>query len=1221
MPPRLKHIEVENFKSYRGRKIIGPLKPFNAVIGPNGSGKSNFMDAISFVMGERTQSLRVKRLSDLIHGAAINKPISRSASVTAVFYMDDEGSEVAFQRSVQGSSSEYRINNKIVSSQEYMSDLERLKINVKAKNFLVFQGAVESVAMKNPKEMTALFEEISGSGALKEDYDRLKHQMQKALEEMNFAYQKKKGINAERKEARLEKEEADKYARLRDDLNEKQIEQQLFRLFYNERDMKNYESDLKSKQKEVEKIERKKEKAEEALKEKKKEQGRIGRDLAKVEQDIREVEVEISKKKPQFIKAKERVTHMQKKLDSARKTLEQAQKADEAHNLDVKKLEDELAEVESSKSEYENAIAGESQSQGRDVHLEDEQVREYHRLKEEAAKRSARYMQDLDSVNREQKSDQDRLDNVARMRTEAENTHRQKEHEKEEMEKRIDKLNEHIKTSEQALHDQRQLRQDLQSDVGSSKDRVQEVQRQLEDVSEQLGDARTDKHEDSRRKKRQEIVERFKSNYPGVFDRMINMCQPTHKRYNVAITKVLGKFMEAIVVDTEQTARNCIKYLKEQMLDPETFLPISYLQLKPLKERLRNISDPKGVRLLYDVLQFDPQDIENAVLFVTNNSLVCETPEDAMKVAYDIGGRYDAVALDGTFYNKSGIISGGSLDLARKAKRWDEKHMSQLKAQKEKLTEELREAMKKSRKESELNTVDSQIRGTETRLKYAKTDMESTNKQIHKINDDLKRLSQEIAKYGPDIEDIERSMQVREQQIEEIKLQMNSVEDVVFSDFCQEIGVKNIRQYEDRELRTQEERKQKRLEFQKQINRITSNLEFERSRDTQTNVSRWERTVNDEEEKLESCKKAEQKQRDEIDKDLKTIEKLKSDRLTHKQECDAMEEEVGKCRREVGTIAKDIQAVQKQVTSIENKIESKKGDRHNILMQCKMDDIAIPMLIGNMEDIVQQDHNQSTSDVTTSSVVYERESRIQIDYEMLSDNLKDLEEKDEVKKMSDKLQKAINNLHDTLMKIQAPNMKAIQKLELAQGKLQSTNEEFESLRKQNKKTKAAFERVKQQRYERFTKCFDHVSNEIDTIYKKLAQNQSAQAFLGAENPEEPFLDGINYNCVAPGKRFQPMSNLSGGEKTVAALALLFAIHSYQPAPFFVLDEVDAALDNTNIGKVAKYITQKTESLQTIVISLKEEFYSHADALIGICPEPGDCLISQVLTFDLTKYPL
>jgi structural maintenance of chromosome 1 len=1085
----------------------------------------------------------------------------------------------------------------------------------------VFQGAVESVAMKNPKEMTALFEEISGSGALKEEYDRLKQQMQKAQEEINFAYQKKKGINAERKEARLEKEEADKYARLKDDLNDKLVEHQLFRLYHNEREMKNLENDLKHKQREVEKIERKKEKAEELLKEKKKEQGRFNRELAKIEQDIREVEVEISKKRPQFIKAKERVSHMQKKLDGAIKTLEQARKAHEAHMNDIKKLEDELGEVEQAKEEYESQIAGESQSQGRDVHLEDEQVIEYHRLKEEAAKRSARYMQELDSVNREQKSDQDRLDNVSRMRTDAENKHRQKCHEKEEMEKRIEKLAEHIRLSEQALQDQKQLRSDLQSDVGSSKDRVHEIQKQLDDVLEQLGDARTDKHEDARRKKKQEIVERFKSNYPGVYDRMINMCQPIHKRYNVAITKVLGKFMEAIVVDSEHTARQCIKYLKEQMLDPETFLPLDYLQAKPVKERLRSITDPKGVKLLYDVLQFEPQAVAKAVLFATNNALVCETPEDAMKVAYELGGRYDAVALDGTYYQKSGIISGGSLDLARKAKRWDEKHISQLKAQKEKLTEELRDAMKKSRKESELNTVDSQIRGLETRLRYAKTDMESTMKQIKAVDTELGKLSEEMHKYGPKIEEIEKTMQTREQQIEEIKLQMNSVEDVVFSQFCQEIGIRNIRQYEDRELRAQEERKQKRLEFQKQINRITSNLEFEKSRDTQNNVSRWERTVNDEEERLETCKKQEQKQREEIDKDLHQVEQLKAQRLNKKQEVDGMEEELGKARREVGSIAKDVQAVQKAVVSLESKIEGKKSERHAILMQCKMDDIAIPMIVGNMEDIAASDPSQSSSgDLSSTVQQYEKEARIKIDYNMLSDNLKDLEEKDEIKKMADKLLNSIKSLQDTLTKIQAPNMRAIQKLELAQGKLQSTNEEFENLRKQNKKAKAAFERSKQQRYERFTRCFDHVSNEIDNIYKSLAQNQSAQAFLGAENPEEPYLDGINYNCVAPGKRFQPMSNLSGGEKTVAALALLFAIHSYQPAPFFVLDEVDAALDNTNIGKVAKYIREKTESLQTIVISLKEEFYSHADSLIGICPQPADCLVSQVLTVDLTKYP-
>lgn len=108
----LQFIEMENFKSYRGHIVVGPLKQFNAVIGPNGSGKSNFMDAISFVMGEKTSSLRVKRLNDLIHGSSIGKPVSRSCYVTAKFVLNQE-KHMDFQRAVISGSSEYRINGEV----------------------------------------------------------------------------------------------------------------------------------------------------------------------------------------------------------------------------------------------------------------------------------------------------------------------------------------------------------------------------------------------------------------------------------------------------------------------------------------------------------------------------------------------------------------------------------------------------------------------------------------------------------------------------------------------------------------------------------------------------------------------------------------------------------------------------------------------------------------------------------------------------------------------------------------------------------------------------------------------------------------------------------------------------------------------------------------------------------------------------------------------------
>merc|ERR1712038_1550659 len=151
-------------------------------------------------MGEKTTSLRVKRLSDLIHGASINRAVSNRASVSAIFVRED-GSEQTFTRSIIGSSAEHRINNEVISSQQYHKELENIGINVNAKNFLVFQGAVESIAMKNPKERTALFEEISGSGSLKDDYDKYKAEMLTAEEETQHTYQKKKAIGAERKEA------------------------------------------------------------------------------------------------------------------------------------------------------------------------------------------------------------------------------------------------------------------------------------------------------------------------------------------------------------------------------------------------------------------------------------------------------------------------------------------------------------------------------------------------------------------------------------------------------------------------------------------------------------------------------------------------------------------------------------------------------------------------------------------------------------------------------------------------------------------------------------------------------------------------------------------------------------------------------------------------------------------------------------------------------------
>ncbi|XP_051914385.1 structural maintenance of chromosomes protein 1A [Hippocampus zosterae] len=1219
----LKLIEIENFKSYKGRQIIGPFHKFTAIIGPNGSGKSNLMDAISFVLAEKTSNLRVKTLKDLIHGAPVGKPAANRAFVSMV-YQEDNGEERSFTRMIIGSSSEYRINNKVVGLPDYSEQLEKLGILIKARNFLVFQGAVESIAMKNPKERTALFEEISRSGELAQEYDRRKKEMVKAEEDTQFNYHRKKNIAAERKEAKQEKEEAERYQRLKDEVARASVQLQLFKLYHNETEIEKLNKELGQRNKEIDKDRKRMDHVEEELKDKKKELGRLMREQQTIEKEIKEKDSELNQKRPQYIKAKENTSHKIKKLEAARKSLQNAQKMYKKRKADMDELDKEMKAVELAKQDFEERMEEEAQSQGQDLTLEENQVKQYHRLKEEASKRAATLAQELEKFNRDQKADQDRLDLEERKKVETEAKIKQKIREIEENQKRIEKLEDYITTSRQSLDEQKRMEEELTEEVEMAKRRIDEINMELNQVMEQLGDARIDRQENSRQQRKAEIMESIKRLYPGsVYGRLIDLCQPTQKKYQIAVTKVLGKNMDAIIVDSEKTGRDCIQYIKEQRGEPETFLPLDYLEVKPTDEKLREL---RGAKLVIDVIRYEPPHIKKALQYACGNALVCDNVEDARRIAFGGPYRHKTVALDGTLFQKSGVISGGASDLKAKARRWDEKAVDKLKEKKEKLTDELKEQMKAKRKEAELRQVQSQAHGLQMRLKYSQSDLEQTKTRHLSLNmQEKSKLESELANFGPRINDIKRIIQSREREITDLRDRMNLVEDEVFVEFCKEIGVRNIREFEEEKVKRQNEIAKKRLEFETQKTRLGIQVDYEKNqlKEDQEKVMMWEQTVKKDEAEIERLKKEEHRHMKIIDETMAQLQDLKNQHLTKKSEVNDKNHDMEEIRKKLGGANKELTQLQKEVTAIETKLEQKRSDRHNLLQACKMQDIRLPLRSGTMDDISQGEGSSQTDESSsqrTSSSVLAKEALIEIDYSNLSEDLKDTLSEEEIKAETNTLQQRLNEQQSILQRISAPNMKAMEKLESVRDKFQETSDEFEAARKRAKKAKQAFEQIKKERFDRFNTCFESVATNIDEIYKALSRNSSAQAFLGPENPEEPYLDGINYNCVAPGKRFRPMDNLSGGEKTVAALALLFAIHSYKPAPFFVLDEIDAALDNTNIGKVANYIKdQSMENFQAIVISLKEEFYTKADSLIGVFPEQGDCVISKVLTFDLAQY--
>ncbi|XP_067906906.1 structural maintenance of chromosomes protein 1B-like isoform X4 [Heterodontus francisci] len=1223
----LQLIEVENFKSWRGRQLIGPFMRFNCIIGPNGSGKSNVMDAISFVMGERTANLRVKHIKDLIHGAHIGHPVSSTASVT-MLYEKENGEELSFTRAIIGNSSEFRLNDQVISRAEYTNELEKIGILLKGRNCLVFQGAVENIAMKKPKERTQLFEQVSNSGELSNEYDKKKKEMMNAEEEARFNYNKKKNVAVERKHAKHEKEEADRYQMLIEELKASRTQLHLFLLYYNEMFIENFSNDLQANNKALNSQKIRQATAEEEVRAMKKELGKLNRELQQIEKEIKVHDSNLNEKRPSYIKAKENTRHHMKKVETARKSLKNSEKQYSVHQQEVKVLESELEDVNNVWKAFEEKAQAELGSRGHSMELEESQIQQYKELKELVRKQVSAVAQMLEKLRREQKADRDKLELDQRNYKDLEIRIKHTELEIEDYMKRIEKLEEYINTCKASLTEQKQREEELTNEIESAKLRIGEVSEKLNKVAGELQNAGIDHREGHRQQKKAEVLESFKRLYPdSVYGRLVDLCHPIHKKYQLAVTKVFGRYINAIVVTTEKTARDCIRYLKEERAEPETFLALDYLDIKPINEQLREI---KGAKMMIDVVQSVSPQLKKVVQFVCGNGLVCENLKEARQIAFEGPERLKTVALDGTLFLKSGVISGGSSDLKFKAKCWDEKEINQLKEIKEKLRNELRELIKVNRKEAELRQLQAQAKGTETRMRYSLSDLEQTRKK-HLANRHMERskLESGLTNLQSQMAVVRLSIEDREEKMQKIQHQMNEVEDRVFEDFCTKIGVANIREYEDEHVKQLEEIDKKRSEFENQKTRLTIQLEYSYSQieGDIKKIQKWKETIKIDEEEILKLKKEEMQLMRTVDEAMGIQRDLNNKLLIKKTQVKDAQKELDEVRKKLSNISRELAKLQKEYVSVETSIEQKRLERHNLLLACKVQDVQIELLQGKLEEISEGDlsspetESSSGRDTQATIGVLELEAAFEIDYSSLPTDLKGLISLKDIEIQENILHKLLEEKETILHRTAVPNLRAIEKLQNVWDKFQDSVYAFDSSRKKARICRQDFENVKRRRYDLFNQCFEHVSVKIDQIYKMMCQNTSAQAFLSPENSEEPYLDGIGYNCVAPGKRFMPMDNLSGGEKSVAALALLFAIHSYRPAPFFVLDEVDAALDNTNIGKVTNYIRdQSRKNFQVIVISLKEEFYSKAEALIGVYPEQGECMSSQLLTFDLTHYP-
>ncbi|KAM9376219.1 structural maintenance of chromosomes protein 1B [Pholidichthys leucotaenia] len=1222
----LKQIDIENFKSWQGKHVIGPFMRFNCIIGTNGSGKSNLMDALSFVVGERPASLRVKHLRDLIYGANTGKPVSDSARVD-MRYCNEEDQETVFSRIIAGDSSEYHIDGVHVTFAKYTEELEKIGILTRAQNCLVFQGAVESIALKDPKERTRMLECISQSKEYAAEYSKKKEALLKAQEDTQFHFNKKKSASVESKQVSQENIEAQRYQALRDELHQKHLQLSLAELFYNGKAIQGLSETLSERQHIAAAKTNELVSWEQTVQANKKEHGRLAREQQHIEKKINAQEHVLSQNRSQYVKAKMNTSHHTQKIEEVRDALKKGQRLLAIKEEALSEIRLEIEKLEKAWRNYEKEMHEQQAAHGRDIVLDQDQLEQYKELKELARKQGAFLNQQGEKLNWEVKADCGKMAFDKRRKKEVEHAVRSSKFHLEDLTGRAEKLEEYIKVCISKLEEYRQQEESLNAELQQSHQRTEQVKQELSQVMEELGNACVDRQENKRQLQQKELLEKLRTLYPEtVYGRLSDLCSPIHKKYQLAVVKVFGHYMDAIVVSSEKVARDCIAFIKEEQTGRETFLPIDNLVVTPLNERLREIPSAK---MVVDVVQVKASpyaaQLKKVVQFVCGNTLVCETTKEARSVAYDRKERTRTVSLEGTMFEKSGVMSGGSRNLRTKAHCWDEKDMMRLKERKEKLAAQLIELMRQRRKESDLQNIIAQAKGVETRMKYSKIDLDTLRKKIiPKCQADISLQQSELANLDSQIQMQQDTMEAKDAEIKNIRHQIDQMEDVVFSDFCAEIGVDNIREYEQEHLKHQAYINEKLLEFESQHARLNAQLEYEKGQlnKQRKKLQSMENTISDEEKVVTEQKKDEQKLLVAVEEGQNKLLELKNQLLAKKSQVADAKSELDQKTQTLKEINKELVKLQRAVMTAESAIEQKRLARHNMLLACKIQSLPITLLSGSLDEISEVQLDSESESTAATMDIYEREAQLVIDYSQLDDEVKNLQSEEEINAQLEMLSESVSSIEEVLHRTAAPNLKALEKMKEVKKKLQEVKEAFDASTHLAKKCNKDFEQVKALRTHLFNQCFEHVCVVIDQIYKRICRNSSAQAILTAENPDEPYLGGINYQCVAPGKRFMTMDNLSGGEKAIAALAFLFAIHSFRPAPFFILDEVDAALDNTNISKVTSFIREESkENMQIIVISLKEEFFSQADALLGVYSDYNECMFSRILTIDLRPYPL
>ncbi|RDA89049.1 hypothetical protein CP533_6199, partial [Ophiocordyceps camponoti-saundersi (nom. inval.)] len=1247
---KLIRLELFNFKSYKGHHtLLFGDSYFTSIIGPNGSGKSNSMDAISFVLGIKSSHLRSAHLKDLVYRGRVLKTSKinddgsaepngspsvvtdldarasrgdpKTAWVMAV-YEDDAGEEQRWRRSItnQGAS-EYRINERVVTAQQYNESLESENILIKARNFLVFQGDVEAIASQSPQDLTRLIEQISGSLEFKAEYERLQVEAEHAFENQNFQLHRRRGINSEIKQYREQKKEADNFQRKTEEKDASVIAHCLWKLYHYRKAMDDSSAAIQVRQEDLKEQRRNVETFELRLEAARKEQVSAGRLVASTEKDIKISKKSIEDGENALVPVDEKISETSQQIERL-----QAQNQKTAKELDqqtgvVEKVQRDIEAVNKAQAVFESDIKEQMKEQGRDISETDR--KEYNVLRAQVMSRCSIDQTKLENLERQRKADEITVNNLKGKIDTIQAAIRKIEAELASTEERRGFAESVVKGISNDIAEKKKDFNQLQSERVRTNQKRTELEERLEDVARKLREADDGRRQSDRELRLREMVVSLKRVFPGVRGRIGELCTPKQKKYDEAVIVALGRDFDSIVVDTERIGVDCVQFLKEQRFPPTTFIPLDNIKVTAVNTAIKGIA---GARLTIDTVNFDPS-VERAVSYACGSSVVCDTLDTAKYICYERKLGVKAVTLEGYIIHKAGLMTGGRDPEPKGGKRkFEEVDVQNLQRMAASLRDEIDRLPKAGRRGNHEEALQIELAGLERQLTATRDELAALTKNLASKKRELDSHKKQLQERQPKYEQEALQLESTAQTVQEFKNAIADVEDAVFADFCKRLGYGDIRAFDASQGRFEQEVFEKRSQFEGQKQRLEQRLNWEVTRhgDIDTRIRRMQDKVR----RLKQDVKTYINDKTDIEEALNTKRdelKILHDTLgERKSELAKRNQKVSEARTEVQKRSKGIEALQRDISALETTVQKNSTSKSTLLRKCRLEQIQIPLKEGTLDDLPTEDdllrQDPDAMDVDEDEEMMGialNDHGIDINFDGLEDELKESEDSS----IEDRLLQKIEKLTAELEKLN-PNMRAMDRLESVESRLKQTDQEYEDSKIAAQTAKEAFNGVKHQRYDLFNKAFSHISEQISHVYRDLTRSEAyplgGQAYLDIEEDTDmPYLSGIKYHAMPPLKRFRDMEHLSGGEKTMAALALLFAIHSYQPSPFFVLDEVDAALDNANVEKIKKYIREHSgPGMQFIVISLKTGLFQDSESLVGVYRDQ-EVNSSRTLTLDVS----